>query len=133
MCLLFGEVLHGATLTETVGVSGRDVKAVKGAGTLQEFFTNRHFLPQGLQELTQRMTEDNRVHFLENGFQGFLGTLLRSKAGPLVEARLCHRLGRFAVPFCLLPPVGTPFGHGWLSLPKTSRFFRIPGLLLLPL
>ena len=58
------------------------------------------------------MTEDNSVHLLENGLQGFLGALLRSKAGPLVEARLCHRLGHFAVPLCLLPPVGTSLGHG---------------------
>jgi len=67
VCLLFGEVLHGATLTETVGVPGWDIEAVKGPGTFQEFLIDCHFLPQDLQELAQGMTEDDRVHLLENG------------------------------------------------------------------
>ena len=46
MRLLFGEVLHGAPLAETVGVSGWDIKAVKDTGTFQEFLANRYFLPQ---------------------------------------------------------------------------------------
>lgn len=69
-----------------VGVPGGNIVFVQCFGSVQQLVTGRQRFGQGFKQGRNRMSPCHATRFLNYRFDGFFGTLLGGKAGPLKVA-----------------------------------------------